>query len=225
MAWSDRPWVLEGATVHVAMVGFDAGCEQSRTIEGVPATTINPDLTGALDLTRALHLAENEGLSFMGVTPAGSFDVPGTLARQWLDDQSNPNGRPNSDVVRPYFNGKDLTDRHRDRWIVDFSGATALEEAASYQAPFEYVRATVRTERLKNNITDLREHWWLYARPRPHMREALALLSRYIGTSMVAKHRLFSWIPRGVLPANLVIVIARGDDYFFGVLHSSPHIL
>jgi type II restriction/modification system DNA methylase subunit YeeA len=40
---------------------------------------------------------------------------------------------------------------------------------------------------------------------------------------MVAKHRFFCWIPREVLPANLIIVIARQDDYFFGVLSSSLH--
>jgi hypothetical protein len=42
---------------------------------------------------------------------------------------------------------------------------------------------------------------------------------------MVSKHFLFSWIASKVLPANLLIVVAREDDYFFGVLHSKPHEL
>jgi type II restriction/modification system DNA methylase subunit YeeA len=42
---------------------------------------------------------------------------------------------------------------------------------------------------------------------------------------MVAKHRFFKWLDPQVLPANLVIVIAREDDYFFGVLHSKLHEL
>lgn len=42
---------------------------------------------------------------------------------------------------------------------------------------------------------------------------------------MVAKHRLFAWLPKEVLPANLLIVVARDDDYFFGVLHSRIHEL
>ena len=42
---------------------------------------------------------------------------------------------------------------------------------------------------------------------------------------MVSKHFCFSWIPAEVLPANLLIVVARDDDYFFGVLHSRVHEL
>ncbi|MEZ4771506.1 MAG: type IIL restriction-modification enzyme MmeI [Caldilineales bacterium] len=42
---------------------------------------------------------------------------------------------------------------------------------------------------------------------------------------MVSNHFAFSWIPAEVLPANLLIVFAREDDYFFGVLHSKPHEL
>ena len=42
---------------------------------------------------------------------------------------------------------------------------------------------------------------------------------------MVSKHRLFVWQPREVLPENLLVAIARDDDYFFGVLHARPHEL
>ena len=46
---------------------------------------------------------------------------------------------------------------------------------------------------------------------------------RYLATCMVAKHRLFVWLPAESLPANVVIAFARSDDYFFGVLHSRIH--
>jgi hypothetical protein len=55
------------------------------------------------------------------------------------------------------------------------------------------------------------------------MRKSLEGLQRYIGTSMVSKHHNFTWIPAEVLPANLLIVVVREDDYFFGVLHSTLH--
>ena len=42
---------------------------------------------------------------------------------------------------------------------------------------------------------------------------------------MVAKPRMFSWIPQAVLPADPLTVFARADDYFFGVLHSKTHAL
>ena len=57
------------------------------------------------------------------------------------------------------------------------------------------------------------------------MRQALAGLKRYIGTSMVSRHRMFQWIDGEVLPDATIIVFARDDDYFFGVLQSSAHIV
>jgi hypothetical protein len=57
------------------------------------------------------------------------------------------------------------------------------------------------------------------------MRSALAPLSRYIATLTVSKHRLFAWLEHPTLPDHQLIVFARDDDYFFGVLHSEPHEL
>jgi hypothetical protein len=57
------------------------------------------------------------------------------------------------------------------------------------------------------------------------MRQALAPLSRHIVTPTVAKHRLFAWFRQPTLPDHQLIVIAREDDYFFGVLHSKAHEL
>jgi type II restriction/modification system DNA methylase subunit YeeA len=34
MAWSDRPWILDGAAVRVSLVGFDNGSETERTLDG-----------------------------------------------------------------------------------------------------------------------------------------------------------------------------------------------
>ena len=55
------------------------------------------------------------------------------------------------------------------------------------------------------------------------MRRALSGLSRFLVTPRVSKHRLFAWLDRDVLPDCQLIVFARADDYFFGVLHSRPH--
>jgi type II restriction/modification system DNA methylase subunit YeeA len=44
-AYSDRDWILDGATVHVSMIGFDAGKEMTRELNGTTVQTINPDLT------------------------------------------------------------------------------------------------------------------------------------------------------------------------------------
>ena len=223
MAWRDRAWVLDGAAVRVSMVGFDAGAEEARTLDSEPVKTINANLTSALDLTQAQRLEENMNLSFMGDTKVGPFDIPGEMARRMLVD-SNPHGRPNSDVVRPWVNGMDLTRRPRDMWIVDFPPGMPLAEAALYETPFEYIQRHVRPMRATARSGDATGvPWWIHQRPRPAMREAIASLDRYVATPRVAKHRLFVWVPARTLPDSRLYVFAREDDYFFGMLHSRVH--
>ena len=70
MAWSDHPWVLEGAAVHISIVGFDDGSEGERELDGQPVAAINANLTVGVDLTAAKRLEENLGIAFMGDTRA-----------------------------------------------------------------------------------------------------------------------------------------------------------
>ena len=221
-AQSDRPWVLDGANVHVSMAGFDDGSETARTLDGAAVDVITPPLTSGMALCEAIALSANSGISFMGVTPAGAFDIEFGIGARSLQEP-NPTGVPNSDVLRPYLNGKDLNQRPRHQWTVDYGVDTSLEQAASYAAPFDYVLGSVKPAREGNRRDAYRINWWLYAEPRPAMRCAFAGHPRFLATCMVAKHRIFVWLPTVVVPANVVIVFARSDDYFFGVLHSKLH--
>ena len=110
-------------------------------------------------------------------------------------------------------------------WIIDFGVDMSESDAALYEAPFEHVVANVKPEREQNNRRRYAELWWIHAEARPGMRQALANLPRYIGTSMVSRHRMFAWIDGDVLPDATIIVFARDDDYFFGMLQSRPHTL
>jgi len=225
MAWSDRPWILEGAAVRVSILGFDDGREATRTLDGTATAVISADLRGDVDLTRASRLRENMGLCFIGGMKKGQFDISPVQARSMLAAPVNPNGRPNSDVIRRWANGLDVTRRPRGMWIIDFGIDTPEQEASLYEQPFEYVRIHVKPERdgVRNQLE--RTRWWLHARPAPDLRAAIAPLGRYIATARVAKHRLFVYMDAATLPDGQLVVIARDDDYFFGVLHSRLHEL
>ncbi len=108
-------------------------------------------------------------------------------------------------------------------WIIDFGSDMSEQEAALYELPFEYVKKHVKPEREKNNRESYRKYWWIHGESRPGMRRALKGLNRYIVTVLVAKHRLFTWVPINVSPSARVIVVTRDDDYFLGVLHSRCH--
>jgi len=222
LAHSDRPWILDGAAVHVSIVGFDDGSEVTRMLDGQKAPRINPNLTGGVDLTKAQRLKDNLSVCFMGPSPKAPFDIPADLARRMVMAPVNPNGRPNSDVVRPVASAIDLVQRPRGFWTIDFPPGTTEKQAAMYEAPFEYVKKHVLPVRLTRR-DDYRGQWWQYARPRPEMREMLFGLSRYIATPHYSKHRLFVWVTSDVLCNQGTLVFARDDDYFFGVLHSRVH--
>ena len=146
-----------------------------------------------------------------------------TLAREWLREPANPNGRPNSDVLAPWMNGMAVTRRPADKWIVDFGWTMVREEAALYEAPFQHALDNVYPMRQRNRRESYRVNWWRHVEPRQGMWKALDGLERYIVTPTVAKHRLFSWLDARVCPDHQLIVIARDDDTTFGILHSRFH--
>jgi hypothetical protein len=41
-AESDRDWILDGAAVHVSMIGFDDGSTKERLLDRKPVATIQP---------------------------------------------------------------------------------------------------------------------------------------------------------------------------------------
>lgn len=222
-AWSDRPWVLDGAAVRVSMIGFDSGSQRIRTLDGIVVPTIHSDLKSIVDLTQAKKLPENSGLCFRCDEKGGPFEINAQTAREMLSTPLNPNGRPNSDVVRPYIIALDITARPRNEWIIDFGVDILEEEAALYEMPFEYLRQHVKPIRDQGSDSKLRQFWWIHRRTAPDMRNAVAPLNRFLVTPRVAKHRFFVFLEQSSLPDSRLAAIAREDDYFFGVLQSRIH--
>ena len=228
-AWSDEPWINEGAAVRVLLIAFaPQDHERGIRLDGEEVGTIHADLTAGsgvgneLNLTLAKPLRENLGVCFMGASKKGPFDIPGDLARHWLS-LPNPHGRSNAEVLRPLWNGIDLTRRERDVWIIDFGTGMTEAEAALYEAPFDHVLKEVKPVSERNRDQVVARFWWRLGRSRPDMRAALTGLPRYIATPEVAKHRVFSWLPAAILPDQKLYAIARADDLTFGILQSRIH--
>lgn len=226
-AWSDEPWVNDGAAVRVSLIGFGSlyGNDHPCRLDGKYVSRIHVDLTGGqeIDLSAAGKLTSNRGVSFQGPVLVGAFDVPGPEAIAWLP-MPNPNGRPNSDVVKPLANGRDLTNRSRGAWVVDFSDASEAD-ACLYERPFAHVLTHVKPARENNRDLSRRTRWWLHGRLGTDMRAAISGIPRYIATTRVAKYRTFVWLKACCWPSDAVVAIARSDDTTFGVLHSRMHEL
>jgi len=221
-AVSDQDWVLDGASVHVSMVGFDDGSEKVRFLDGSSHEKIFTNLRAEVDTTKVLPIRENSGISFMGDTKGGKFEAEFSTMASMLNEP-NPNGLPNSDVIRPWFNVKNLTLTRKNFLIVDFGPDRSEREAALYEAPFTFVEKNVRPERVENRRETYRRYWWRHAEPRRGMLSALQEIPRFIVTPTVSKFRLFVWLETLILPDHQLIGFARSDDYTFGILQSRVH--
>lgn len=227
-AWSDEAWVNQGAAVRVSLVAFTAKQDAPAVrLNGQSVNRINSDLTSsgpahaALDLRMAKVLSENAKTAFQGITKGGAFDIPGKDARAWLS-LTNPNGRGNADVLRPWQNGLDVTRRSADNWIIDFSNVEE-EEAMLYEQPFQHILQFVKPERDKVSRERRRRLYWQFNETARGMRKSISSLGRFIVTPEVSKHRVFAWLQANTIPDKNLIVFARSDDVMFGILHSRFH--
>ncbi|MBT1121723.1 class I SAM-dependent DNA methyltransferase [Stutzerimonas nitrititolerans] len=225
-AWSDEAWINDGAAVRVSLVCFSKeGLIQEKYLDGNLVQWINSDLSNAQsDLTQAVKLKENQSTAYLGMKKGGSFDIPGSLARQWLSTP-NPNGKSSADVLFPWVNGTDIVKERHGKWIVDFGTAMSEDDAALYEGPFAHVLEHVKPERDKNNREVRRRYWWRFSETMPALRKAISEVSRYIVSARVSKHRIFSWRHSATIPDDGIVIIARADDTTFGILHSRFHEL
>jgi hypothetical protein len=227
-AWSDEPWVNDGAAVRVSLVCFGEGI--GRTLNGLPVPQIYADLTApatlgdSLNLSKAMPLANNGSASFQGASKKAKFEIDAALARDWLR-LPNPHGRSNSDVLKPWANGFELSRGPQHQWIIDFGNEMTEGEASLYEEPFAYVVQHIKPDRITKSEPGLRDHWWRFGRPRVELRLALKPLQRFIATVAHSKHRFFVWLPVSTSPDQALITVARADDTTFGILHSRFHEL
>ncbi|HOM11959.1 MAG TPA: hypothetical protein PLB41_01410 [Rubrivivax sp.] len=222
-AWSDEPWVNDGAAVRVSLVAFGTTGEtpslDGQAVAGIGAE-LSPLTSDSLALSSATPLGENDDAAFQGPTKGGAFDVPGDTARRWLIEPG-VNAR-NSNVVRPWANGQAVVGRWPDMWIIDF-GSMSEVDAARHEGPFRWVEEHVLPERRSSKEAGMRSRYWLFKRSGADVKNALRNLRRYVATPEVSKHRVFVFLPASVAPDKNLVVVAREDDATLGLLHSRMH--
>lgn len=224
-AWDDLEWINEGAAVRVSLICFGPSAE--NRLNGKLVAEIGPDLhatSPAANFAAVESLPQCRGASFQGSQKIGPFDVPRDTAAAWLQ-MPNPNGRSNAVVLRPLYNGIDVTRRSRDVWAIDFGTALSEGDASLFEAPFKFVLQHVKPERDTNARDAYRKYWWRHGEPRVGMRDALSRLPRFAAISEKSKHFFFAWLSAAILPDKRLIVVARADDASMGLLSATPHRL
>ncbi len=221
-AESDRPWVLDGANVHISMAAFDDGSDKTRILDGKVVPDIHANLTAAADSTKAVALPRNADQCFYGSQQKAPFDIDEPFCMQLLS-QPNPHGRPNSDVLFPSLNAAQIMQGGTRTWVVDYGMEKDASVAALYEAPFAYVQRLIKPLRESHREKGQATFWWLHARPSPRYRETRKQCTRVLLSPCVSKHRAFVFVGSEILADHATVAFARADDYFFGVLQSRFH--
>ncbi|MGB5009626.1 MAG: hypothetical protein WBO88_04945 [Candidatus Dechloromonas phosphoritropha] len=155
------------------------------------AGRIHADLSIGADVVGAKALRANEKLSHEGIKPHGM----GFIVTPDEASRLQPCNR-----IRPYRNGRDLTDSPRGVSIIDFFGLTADEARSQFPAAYQWALERVKPERDQNNRAIYRDNWWLFGEARKDFRAAMSGQTRYIATVKTAKHSAFQILDSNILP-------------------------
>ncbi|MAW80054.1 MAG: SAM-dependent methyltransferase [Parvularcula sp.] len=224
-AMSDEPWVVDGADVRVSVIICDVDKDRKRMLDGANVPAITPDLKAlGFNLSMKQALLANKKKAVRGIEKGGPFDISRDLASSLLSAPTNPNGKRNQCVVKPYYTVRDLIGRPTEKWIIDFFGFDE-DNASFFELPFRLVADRLKINRENNREKRLEENWWLFRRSGDTARDVIRDKSRLLVTGLVIKHRLFRWAESGIIPDTRVILIDNETDLYFGILSSKFHEL
>jgi hypothetical protein len=170
----DHPWVdsADGAAVRIGMTVAQAGVvpgELNRVIaehegqgDGLDVELagsegrIHADLRIGADVASAVPQAANRDLSNPGVKlhGAGFIVTPEQAAQLGLGHLSGLESH-----IRPYLNGRDLTQSPRGVMVIDLLGLTSEAARARYPDVYQWVLERVKPER-DHNKREARKHNW-----------------------------------------------------------------
>jgi hypothetical protein len=170
----DHPWVdsEEGAAVRIGMTVGIAGKQsgvlrrviserydrsETATIEfGAAQGIISADLNVGPDLDKAIGLRSGERLHSNGMMPRGSGFILSDEEAAKLGLGTN---KSLSRVIRPYRNGKDLTQTARHAYVIDLTGMGIEDVRREYPQIFQWILERVKPEREASRDVGFRENW------------------------------------------------------------------
>lgn len=247
MAIPDHPWTKaskEAAAVRIAMTVAEANAHEGvlREVDREEALdtdqpmiafverrgVINADLTIGVDVSATKPLLANEGLCSRGVALHGSGFIVTPQEAEHLGLGRRPGLEHH---IRHYRNGRDLTARPRGVMIIDLFGMTKEQVRTCFPEVYQHLLVTVKVERERQleksrtkDAANYAANWWLHGKPRRELRPALVNIERYIATVETAKHRLFQFLAKMILPDNKLLAVGLSDAWYLGVLSSRIHL-
>jgi hypothetical protein len=236
-AIADHPWVDEkgSAAVRIAMTVGTAGKADGRLLQIVDESDapdsiqfseqsgpISATLNISNDVKSAKPLKANDGICSPGIKTFGAgFIVDSALAQRWISKLV-----PSELVVlRPYFGGKDVTDRWKGKYVIDVDHLEESDLRRDFPTFYSHIFNHVKPERDENNEDSRRLQWWKFGRRNTELRGALAGCERFVVTTERAKHRFFIFLEPPQFPEGGLVVVANSDALCLGILSSKIHLV
>jgi hypothetical protein len=234
----NHPWLkaLDKAAVRIAMTVVEKGDRTGVLSEVASEIGLNTDapqvslnseegrvlssLKIGADLSSARPLAASSNLAIRGIGLVGvGFVVTSTEAYKIIRDDPEC-----SSFVRPYFNGRDITQHSRDSWVLDLETFDEVSLQIKYPYIYQLVSDRVRPFRSQNNEEYRRTYWWKFGRQHAELRNGIFELDSYIATPMTAKHRFFVRVLAPALPDQGLVVVGTNRHDFLSILSSRQHV-
>ena len=236
----DHPWVdtLYGAAVRIAMTVGAAGTRDGQLLtvaserkkkseaDGKRVTfdhqigKVYANLQIGADVMGCSSLASNKGLAHMGMKLHGAGFI---VTEQEAEELADGNKEVFGTLIRPYMNGRDLTQSSRGLYSIDLYPLTEDEVRTQHPKIFQHVRDNVKPERDQNCEPWRKKHWWWYGRTHENLRNATRDIENVVATTRTAKHRLFSLLPSTLIAESKIVVISLEDWWQHAVLSSRIH--
>ena len=128
-------------------------------------------------------------------------------------------------LVVDYMSGEDLNGTptvSATRKVINF-GEMTFEQARAHPDLLAVLERDVMPERARSARDQYRKYWWRLGERQPTMQNSIGGLRRYLAVSQVGSHCAFAFVPRSVLPSNLLTVFAFDVFLAFGVMQSRVH--
>lgn len=167
-------------------------------------------------------LTQNTDKSQRGVNPRGPFQLDEEKAKQFLSLNTTY-----SEVIKPFLDGRDLTNTGvPSRYIIDF-GSKSLSEAQEYSHVFQHVKDLVYPYRMglkdKKEYVSLKEKWWQYEFTAQSIQKWFVNHNTAYAKGRVASNWIFTKISSGYVCGEATFIFFFEETDKFAVLQSSLH--
>jgi hypothetical protein len=242
-AITNHPWIDSSlcAAVRVAMTVIQRSGRQGRRVEVVnempeedstavelveKCGEIHADLRIGVNIRTAGPLQSNTEMCLQGVKLVAPRRGRGFSITQEERSDFLRISKTYERFLPLYIAGKDVTERVRHRYLIDFYDVAEQEALQLFPEGYQQCLTYIKPFRATNSMRSRRENWWQLGVNAPKLRAAMKRVRRIILTSEVAEYRTFCFFDTaGMLPDGAVAAIPSDDAYILGVLSSRVSVI